>query len=141
MCASREYVHEVLGGTDIILGVESAAEYWGISDGSITNNIFVMVQRGSDVKLPNNPDVKLVFIDYEPEVTLVERNGTKVYVTTPNQTIIDMLRNNRDEQATLESLFNYYCEHGESYDGLEIPDDIRDDFNKLKDDATHYLDD
>lgn len=51
-----------------------------------------------------------------------ERNG--LICTTINQTIIDLLEQNGDKQIITESLANYYDEHYESFDGLEIPEHL-----------------
>lgn len=65
-----------------------------------------------------------------------ERNGLKC--TTVNRTIIDLLEQNGDEQIITESLANYYEEHNESFDGLEIPECLQIRFEKYKTWALKY---
>ena len=59
-----------------------------------------------------------------------ERNGLKC--TTVSQTIIDLLEQNGDEQIITESLANYYNEHNESFDGLDMPEHLQSRFEKYR---------
>ncbi len=65
-----------------------------------------------------------------------KRNG--LVCTTANQTIIDLLEQNDDEQITTESLANYYAEHNESFDGLDMPEHLQARFEKYRDWALEY---
>ena len=58
--------------------------------------------------------------------------------TTVNRTIIDLLEQNGDEQIITESLANYYEEHNEGFDGLEIPEHLQERFEKYKVWAMEY---
>lgn len=66
------------------------------------------------------------------------KNGGGLVCTTVNRTIIDLLEQNGDEQIITESLANYYDEHHESFDGLEIPDHLSRRFEKYKKWAQEY---
>lgn len=70
------------------------------------------------------------------ELEYEERNG--LLCTTVNRTIIDLLEQNGDEQIITESLANYYEEHNESFDGLEIPKHLQSRFEKYKVWALEY---
>lgn len=58
--------------------------------------------------------------------------------TTVNRTIVDLLERDGDEQIIMESLANYYEEHGESFDGLRIPGHLRERFEKYSNWAKEY---
>lgn len=70
------------------------------------------------------------------ELECEERNG--LLCTTINRTIIDLLEQNGDEQIIIESLANYYEEHDEGIDGLEIPQHLQSRFEKYKVWALEY---
>lgn len=65
-----------------------------------------------------------------------EYHGLKC--TTVNQTILDLLEQDGDEQIITESLANYYEEHGATFDGLDISEHLRDKFQKYKQWAVTY---
>lgn len=65
-----------------------------------------------------------------------ECNG--LLCTTVKRTIIDLLEQNGDEQIITESLANYYEEHNESFEGLEIPKHLQPRFEKYKAWAMEY---
>ena len=65
-----------------------------------------------------------------------KRNG--LVCTTANQTIIDLLEQNDDEQIITESLANYYEENNESFDGLKIPMHLQSRFEKYRVWAIEY---
>lgn len=58
--------------------------------------------------------------------------------TTINQTIVDLLERDGDEQIITESLANYYEEHGQSFDGLDIPKHLSPRFEKYSEWAMAY---
>lgn len=55
-----------------------------------------------------------------------------------NQTIIDLLEQNGDEQIITESLANYYDEHNESFDGLNVLQHLQSRFEKYQECALEY---
>lgn len=59
-----------------------------------------------------------------------ERDG--LLCTTVNQTIIDLLEQNGNEQIITESLANYYDAHNESFDGLEVPEHLKRDLRNIR---------
>ena len=63
---------------------------------------------------------------------------TGLVCTTANQAIIDLLEQNGDEQIITESLANYYEEHNESFDGLNMPEHLHARFEKYRDWALEY---
>lgn len=65
-----------------------------------------------------------------------ERNG--LICTTINQTIIDLLEQNGDEQIITKSLANYYDEHNESFNGLDMPEHLQSRFEKFRNWALQY---
>lgn len=52
--------------------------------------------------------------------------------------IIDLLEQNGDEQIITESLANYYDEHKESFDGLNVPQHLQSRFEKYQECALEY---
>ncbi len=61
--------------------------------------------------------------------------------TSINQTIIDMLRYDRDDSVTCECIVDWYYSYDESFDGLFIPDDVREAFDDIKQDAIDFYND
>lgn len=61
--------------------------------------------------------------------------------TSVTQTMWDLLRNDRCPQVTIECIADWYFRHNESYDDLEVPEDIKDLFWDYAEDAKYYFDD
>ena len=60
------------------------------------------------------------------------QNRQGLLCTTVNQTIVDLLEKNGDEQIITESLANYYEEHGQSFEELVIPEHLNARFEKVQ---------
>lgn len=58
--------------------------------------------------------------------------------TTINQTIVDLLEQDGDEQIITESLANYYEESGNTFEGLTIPGYLKERFEKYSSWAKVY---
>lgn len=58
--------------------------------------------------------------------------------TTENQTIVDLLQNDGEEQIIIEVLVNYYDVHGESFQGLKIPNHLKMKFEQYCQWAKEY---
>lgn len=69
------------------------------------------------------------------------KNINGLNCTTENQTIIDLMENNSDEQIIIESLANYYDIHGESFQGLNISNHLKEKFQQYREWAKAYYED
>ncbi len=106
-----------------VLAFDTAADFLGLTNGGYRTRAQIFVDRKQDIDGTEQflvPSVEA--LEYE------ERNGLKC--TTVNQTIIDLLEKNGDEQIITESLANYFYEHNESFDGLVIPEHLHSRFEK-----------
>lgn len=70
---------------------------------------------------------------------IIELDGIRC--TSARQTILDLLRYDRDQQVTIEAIADWYFAHNESFDDLDIPEDLQEAFDSYADDAIHYFDD
>ena len=70
------------------------------------------------------------------DIESAECNG--LACTTVNRTITDLLEQDGDGQIITESLANYYEEHHGSFEGLEIPEHLRQRFEQYRAWALEY---
>ena len=129
------FIRNIIADSDCILAYETAADFLGINEG-------LAYQRGSltvySLKELNIQDVDCILVSSFNDIKFEVVRGIRV--TTAEQTIIDLLRHNRDDQVIQEAMSYWYETHNQSFDNLNIPDDIRDIFNSYVDDAIHYYD-
>lgn len=117
----NDYLRDILKNLECILILDTAADYLGLTNGGYrpVANILVKESTGLD-------GVKEKVVDDFAKFDYMDINGLKC--TTINQTIIDLLQNNVDDQIITECLANYYDINGESFDGLKIPRHIQKNF-------------
>lgn len=118
---------------NVVLCYTSALEALGMFNGSIDESE-IDVYALEMGKYDNiNYHIISDFNDVE-----VQQIG-KVWCTTFNQTINDMLRDIYiDRTALTEALANYYYSHENSFDGLIVDKDNEMNFEEIKEDAINY---
>lgn len=127
----NDYLRELLDGISCILAFETAADYLGLTNGGYREKAQIFVVEEQPVT--DTEQIKLSSFD---EKECQKRNG--LLCTTVNQTIVDLLERNGDEQIITESIANYYEEHGQSFAGLDIPEHLRERFEKYGEWAKAY---
>ena len=121
----NDYLRKLLSKIDCILALETSADYLGLSNGGYRKYAQIYVTKKYNIK-----DTKQIIIPSFSDIEYIEMRGLKV--TTINQTIVDMLSNdNCDEQILIEGLANYLDEY-KNFDGLKIPNELENYFEKLK---------
>ena len=90
----------------------------------------------------NSQDSEELLRDYmEASFEAVEHeNRLGILCTTVNQTINDLLRADGDNQVIQESLADVYFSNGESFDSLQIEEELLPRFEKYKIWAMEYYD-
>lgn len=131
-------LHDTIKNTlinhDCIVAFETASDFLGTNKMAYRPRLCVY-----STKELNIPGVECKVVPSYDGLDTVELDG--LTCTSPNQTIIDLLRYDRDSQVTIEAIADWYFTHNESYDGLKIPDDIKAEFDDYAEDAIHYFDD
>lgn len=127
----NDYLRNLLNEIPCILAFDTAADYLGLTNGGYREKaqIFVMEEQPTT-------DTEQIKISSFAEKECQNRQG--LLCTTVNQTIVDLLERNGDEQIITESLANYYEEHGQSFAGLDIPEHLRERFEKYSEWAVEY---
>lgn len=127
----NDYLRKLLNGIPCILAFDTAADYLGLTNGGYREKAQIYVME----KQPAT-DTEQTLIDSFADKECQNRQG--LLCTTINQTIVDLLERDGDEQIITESLANYYEEHGQSFDGLDIPEHLRSRFEKYSEWAMAY---
>jgi len=130
-----EYISGVVSGSDCVLAFETAADFLGINNGIAWHRPSLFVYSLQPIELDG---VQCIVLDSYEALEIQEIGGIRC--TSVRQTIFDLLRYDRDDQVILESLADWYFDHNESYEGLDVPEDIRSIFDSYADDAIHYYD-
>ncbi len=121
--AYNDELRVLLANVKCVLAFDTAADFLGLTNGGYRTKAQIFVDKRQDI------DGTEQFLVPSLEVLeCEERNGLKC--TTVNQTIIDLLEQNGDEQIITETLANYFDEHNESFDGLMIPEHLHQRFKK-----------
>ncbi len=127
----NDYLRRLLGNEECILACDTAADYLGLTNGGRRDRVQIYVVRRLDI-----PGTEQIVIPSLAGVAAEECRGLRC--TTVNQTIIDLLERDGDEQVITESLANFYEEHEESFADLIIPDFLTERFEQYKDWAMEY---
>ena len=126
-----DQLRKLLANKDCVLAYDTAADFLGLTNGGYRPIAQIFVSKKQNISCTEQIIVpSLETLEYE------EYNG--LLCTTVNQTIIDLLEQNGDEQIITESLANYYEDHDESFDGLMIPEYLLPRFEKYKEWAVSY---
>lgn len=121
-----------LTGVDCVLAFETASDYLGTNAGTHQRPAFYVYS----LKELNIEGVECTVVDSYDSIDIVQERG--MYCTSVEQTLIDLLRNDRDDQVIVESMADWYFSHNESFEGLNIPDDIKELFDSYIEDAVDY---
>lgn len=127
----NDYLRNLLGKTECILAFDTAADFLGLTNGGYRDKAQIFVLNEQPV-----PDVEQIKLQSFAEKEYQKNQG--LMCTTINQTIVDLLEQNGDEQIITESLANYYEEHGESFSELLIPESLQERFAKYSEWAISY---
>ena len=127
----NDYLRDLLKNLDCILAYDTAADYLGLTNGGYrpVAQIFSKTKTGIT-------GVQEKLVDDFQNIEYATINGLNC--TIVNQTIIDLLYNDGDEQIIVESLANYYDMHNDSFEGLDIPEGLKDRFHKYCEWAQEY---
>lgn len=128
-------IREKLSGVDCVLAFETASDYLGTNKMTHQRPAYY-VYSTHELGIEG---VECTIVDDLDKLNTVERLGLRC--TTVEQTMWDLLRNDRCPQVTIECIADWYFMHGESYDDLDVPEDIHDIFWDYAEDAKHYFDD
>lgn len=127
----NKYLRQLLGKCECILAFDTAADYLGLTNGGQRAVAQIYVKKKQDVE-ETEQTVLQSFDQIEYEMCC------GLLCTTVNQTIMDLLEQNGDEQIIVESLANYYDEHGNTFKGLQIPEHLKERFEKYSGWAKEY---
>lgn len=122
----------IFQGVDCILACETAADFLGISNGCLQRRVYIVYAK-QELGLP---DVQCILVDSYDGIAYEERLG--ILCTTPEQTIMDLIVNDRDDQVIYESMADWYFTHGETFDGLVVPDGYQELFDWYAEGAKDY---
>ncbi|MBO5073078.1 MAG: hypothetical protein J6C32_08955 [Eubacterium sp.] len=131
--AYNDQLRALLAGVECVLAFDTAADFLGLTNGGYRPVAQIFVNKEQNVEGTEQ------FVVPSLEALECEQRGGLV-CTTVNRTIIDLLEQDGDEQIITESLANYYDEHQGSFDGLEIPEHLRQRFEKYGAWAKEYYD-
>lgn len=129
--AYNDQLRTLLAGVECVLAFDTAADFLGLTNGGYRPVAQIFVNKKQNVE-----GTEQFVVPSLENLECEERGG--LVCTTINRTIIDLLEQNGDEQIITESLANYYEEHHESFDGLEIPKHLQKRFEKYAAWAKEY---
>ena len=127
----NDQLRNLLANVECVLAFDTAADFLGLTHGGYRALAQIFVRKKQNIE-----GTEQILVPSLKALVCEERNG--LVCTTVNQTIIDLLERNGDEQIIMESLANYYDEHNESFDGLEVPEHLWSRFEKYKAWAIEY---
>lgn len=127
----NDYLRELLSEIPCILAFDTAADYLGLTNGGYREKAQIFVTE--EQPAIDTEQIRITsFSDKECQ------NQQGLLCTTINQTIVDLLEKDGDEQIITESLANYYEEHGQSFSQLKIPEHLKERFEKYSEWAMEY---
>lgn len=127
----NDQLRNLLADVECVLAFDTAADFLGLTNGGYRSAAQIFVNKKQNID-----GTEQILVPSLETLVCEERNG--LLCTTVNQTIIDLLEQNGDEQIIMESLANYYDAHNESFDGLEVPEHLKARFEKYKTWAVEY---
>lgn len=127
----NDYLRNQLGKIECVLAFDTAADYLGLTNGGYREKAQIYVKKHQMVN-----DAEQITVSSFSDKEYQNVNG--LMCTTINQTIIDLLEQNGDEQIITESLANFYEEHNESFNELHIPEHLQKRFQKYSEWAKEY---
>lgn len=130
----QDSIREKLHGVDCVLAFETASDYLATNKMTHQRPAYYVYSTHE----LNIPEVECTIVDNYDSLDIVEERGMKC--TSVTQTMWDLLRNDRCTQVTIECIADWYFRHNESYDDLEVPEDIKDLFWDYAEDAKYCFD-
>lgn len=134
----QKYLHDLmqekLRGVDCVLAFESASDYLATNKMTYRPSLYVYARQELNIQ-----GVECTIIDSYDGLELVDDGVLRC--TSVQQTIIDLLRYDRDPQVTIEAIADWYYTHNESYAGLTLPADVQPLFDDCAEDAINYYND
>ncbi len=127
----NDQLRSLLANVRCVLAFDTAADFLGLTNGGYRAVAQIFVDKKQNIE-----GTEQTLVPSLETLKCEEHNGLKC--TTVNQTIIDLLEQNGDEQIITESLANYYEENNESFDGLKIPMHLQSRFEKYRVWAIEY---
>ena len=127
----NDQLRRLLANVRCVLAFDTAADFLGLTNGGYRAVVQIFVDKKQNIE-----GTEQTLVPSLETLKCEEHNGLKC--TTVNQTIIDLLEQNGDEQIIAESLANYYEENNESFDGLKIPMHLQSRFEKYRVWAIEY---
>lgn len=127
----NDYLRALLGKIECILAFDTAADYLGLTNGGYREKAQIYVKNNQQIE-----DTEQITISSFADKEYQQVRGLRC--TTVNQTIVDLLEQDGDEQIITESLANYYEEHEGSFAGLHIPEHLQHRFVKYSEWAKEY---
>ena len=127
----NDQLRRLLANVRCVLAFDTAADFLGLTNGGYRAVAQIFVDKKQNIE-----GTEQTLVPSLETLKCEEHNGLKC--TTVNQTIIDLLEQNGDEQIITESLANYYEENNESFDGLKIPMHLQSRFEKYRVWAIEY---
>ncbi len=122
----------LLKDKDCIVCKKSVADLLGYSNGGFRKNIEIY-----STKDYNLPYLKCHVVDDLSKIPFEYFHEIKVVPI--EKTIVELLEDkNSDQQILLETLANYYCDHNDSYEGLNPPKRLLKRFNWFSEEGKKY---
>lgn len=125
--------HTILG-YDCVVAFETASDYLGTNKMAYRPKLCVYSLQELSIE-----GVECNIVSSYSNLEIIELDGIRC--TSARQIIWDLLRYDRDQQVTIEAIADWYFTHNESFDDLDIPEDLQEAFDSYVDDAIHYFDD
>lgn len=127
----NDQLRNLLANVECVLAFDTAADFLGLTNGGYRSAAQIFVNKKQNIE-----GTEQILVPSLEALACEERNG--LLCTTVNQTIVDLLEQNGDEQIITESLASYYDAHNESFDGLEVPEHLQLRLKKYKAWAVEY---
>lgn len=127
----NDQLRRLLTNVKCVLAFDTAADFLGLTNGGHRSVAQIFVEKKQDII-----GTEQILVPSLEAIECEECNG--LICTTINQTIVDLLEQNGDEQIIMESLANFYNEHNESFSALEIPNHLQSRFEKYRVWAMEY---
>ena len=128
----RNRIVETLGDRDFVLAYETSADFLFVCNQD-PHRLNLTVYCLEDFNLDG---VECIVVDSYDNIEIVDQNGIRC--TSPRQTIIDLLRNDRNQTTTVECVAWWWHRHNYDFSTIDIPDDIREEYESYFEDAMDY---
>lgn len=100
----NDQLRNLLADMECVFAFNTAADFLGLTNGGYGSAAQIFVNKKQNID-----GTEQILVSSLETLVCEERNG--LLCTTVNQTIIDLLEQNGDEQIITESLANYYDAH------------------------------